>query len=144
MIINTILDDLQVEANHWLSELKPSLELQFTSDMDLIYRVHGRDKDFSQISGGQKVLFALALKLGLSLIIQRRLGVNIKFLQLDEVDQPLDKRALEAYAEAIRKLQDKFKIFVITHNDSLKDKFTSIILVEGDETNGATSTLVEL
>lgn len=144
LIINTILDDLQIEANHWLSELKPSLELQFTSDMDIIYRVHGRDKNFSQISGGQKVLFAFALKLGLSLIVQRRLGVNIKFLQLDEVDQPLDKCALEAYAEAIRKLQDKFKVFVITHNDSLKDKFTNVILVEGDEINGATSMLVEL
>lgn len=144
LIINTILDDLQVEANSWLSELKPSLELQFTPDMDLIYRISGRDKTFSQISGGQAMLFALALKLGLSIIIQRRLGVDIKILQLDEVDQSLDKAALDAYAEAIRKLQKRFKVLVITHNDSLKDKFTDVILVEGDNVNGATSKLIEL
>jgi exonuclease SbcC len=142
MIIHSILDDLQMEANKILSELKPGLEVQFTPEIDLIYKYHGSEREFGQLSGGQKFIIALSLKLGLSLIIQRRLGVNIKLLQLDEVDQPLDHSARDAYADAIRKLQSKFKILVITHNDTLKDKFSNVILVEGDEYSGATSKLM--
>ena len=142
MIIHTILDDLQLEANKVLSELKPELEIQFTPDVDILYKYHGMQREFSQLSGGQKMIIALSLKLGLSIIIQRRIGVDIKFLQLDEVDQPMDHAAVDAYAAAIKKLQSKFKVFVITHNSSLKDKFSDVILVEGDEYNGATSRLI--
>lgn len=142
MIIHTILDDLQTEANNFLSELKPGLEVQFTPEVDLLYKYHGRDREFGQLSGGQKFIIALSLKLGLSVIIQRRLGVEIKLLQLDEVDKPLDGAAVDAYAEAIRKLQKRFKILVITHDDHLKDKFNNIIMVNGDEIRGATSRLI--
>lgn len=142
MIIHSILDDLQMEANKLLGDLKPGLEIQFTPEIDLLYKYHGSEREFGQLSGGQKFIIALSLKLGLSIIIQRRLGVNIKLLQLDEVDQPLDHSARDAYADAIRKLQSRFKILVITHNDTLKDKFSNVIVVEGDEYNGATSKLM--
>ncbi|MHA2427510.1 MAG: AAA family ATPase [Candidatus Hermodarchaeia archaeon] len=142
MVIHTILDDLQIEANSLLAELKPGHELQFTPDLEISFRIHGRDKEYKQLSGGQKMIMAFSLKIGLSLVIQNRLGVNIRFLGLDEVDQSLDKSAIDHYAEIIRKLQDRFKVFVITHNDSLKDKFSNVILVEGDGIHGATSCLI--
>jgi len=142
MVIHTILDDLQIEANALLAELKPGHELQFTPDLEIGFRIHGREKEYKQLSGGQKMIMAFSLKIGLSLVIQNRLGVNIKFLGLDEVDQSLDKSAVDHYADIIRKLQDRFKVFVITHNDSLKDKFSNVILVEGDGIHGATSHLV--
>ena len=153
MVIYNILDDLQIEVNKLLDDLKPGLELQFTiskekvdgemeETLDIIFRVHGKDRSYKLLSGGQKFLFSVSLKLGLSLIIQKRLGVNIKFLELDEVDQALDKAAVDTYADVIRRWQDNFKIFVITHNDSLKDKFTHAILVEGDGNNGATASVV--
>ena len=142
MVIHTILDDLQIEANQLLAELKPGHEVQFTPDLDISFRIHGREKEYKQLSGGQKMIMAFSLKIGLSMVIQNRLGLNIKFLGLDEVDQSLDKSAIDHYADIIRKLQDRFKIFVITHNDSLKDKFSNVILVEGDGIHGATSRLV--
>ena len=142
MVIHTILDDLQLEANSLLAELKPGHELQFSPDLEISFRIHGRDKEYKQLSGGQKMIMAFSLKIGLSLVIQNRLGVNIKFLGLDEVDQSLDKSAISHYADIIRKLQERFKVFVITHNDSLKDKFSNVILVEGDGIHGATSSLI--
>ena len=142
MVIHTILDDLQTEANLLLAKLKPGHEVQFTPDLEISFRIHGREKEYKQLSGGQKMIMAFSLKIGLSLVIQNRLGVNIQFLGLDEVDQSLDKSAIDNYAEIIRKLQDRFKIFVITHNDSLKDKFSNVILVEGDGIHGATSKFI--
>jgi DNA repair exonuclease SbcCD ATPase subunit len=142
LIIHTILDDLQVEANKFLAALKPGLELQFTEDLELFFRVHGREREYQQLSGGQKMSFAFSLKIGLSVVIQRRLGVDIKFILLDEVDQSLDEATVDTYAEVIRKLQEDFKVLVITHNNRLKDKFSNAIVVEGDFINGATASLV--
>jgi exonuclease SbcC len=142
MVIHTILDDLQTEANLLLADIKPGHELHFTPDLEIGFRIHGKDKEYKQLSGGQKMIMAFSLKIGLSLVIQNRLGISIKFLGFDEVDQSLDKAAVDNYAEIIRKLQDRFKIFVITHNDSLKDKFSNVIFVDGDASNGATSRLV--
>jgi exonuclease SbcC len=148
MIIYTILDDLQIEANKLLTQIRPGLELQFSiiknkSDgqqedtLDITYRIHGVERDYEQLSGGQKLMVALSLKLGLSLVIQHRLGTDIKFLELDEVDQSLDKAGVDAFADVIKQWQDKFKIFVITHNDALKTKFSNAILVEHDGPSGS-------
>lgn len=150
MIIHTVLDDLQVESNKLLNELRPGLELNFSitknkssgeqeETLDIYYRVNGVETDYEQLSGGQKLMIALSLKLGLSLVIQHRLGVDIKFLELDEVDQSLDKAGVEALADVIKKWQDRFKIFLITHNDNLKHKLNHVILVENDGANGATA-----
>jgi len=142
LIINTILDDLQVEANRFLTNLKPGLELQFIEGLGLYFRVHGAKREYEQLSGGQKMLFAFALKIGLSVVIQRRLGIDIKLLLLDEVDQSLDDACKDTYVDVIKKLQDTFKVLVITHDNRLKDKFINAIVVSGDPINGATAELV--
>lgn len=148
LIIHTILDDLQIEANNVLQEIRPEISVEFSIEkddkdvLDISYKVNGRDRNYDQLSGGQKTFVAFALKFGLSLVIQKRLGVEIKFLELDEVDQPLDQAGQDAYVEIVRKYQDKFKIFVVTHNDRLKDKFNHAILVEHDGDNGSTGKLV--
>lgn len=140
MIINTILDELQIRANSILNEIRPGLELQFNitksnddgevkDALSIIYRLRGKELKYSGLSGGQKLMINFALKLGLSLVIQERLGVNIKFIALDEVDQPLDGLGRYALVEIIKKIQDKFKILVITHNDYVKSKFQNIIMV---------------
>lgn len=153
MIIYTILDDLQIETNKILAELRPGMELQFSvtkqkadggqeDTLDISYRLHGNEFSYELLSGGQRYMIALALRLGLSAVIKNRLDVEIKFLELDEVDEKLDKAAVNALAVLLRKLQDQFKILVITHNDQLKDKFTHAILIEYHEKEGSTAKVV--
>lgn len=148
LIIHTILDDLQIESNNILQEMRPELGLQFyieKDDKDVLgikYSVYNQERDYSQLSGGQKMFISFALKLGLSTIIQKRLDIDLKILALDEVDQPLDKAGRDAFVEIIKKYKNKFKIFVITHDDRLKDKFKHAILVEQDGINGSTGKLV--
>lgn len=153
MIINTILDDLQIVANDLLTKVRPGIEIVFLvaktrvdgqqeDTLDIVYRINGIEHEYEQLSGAQKVSITLCLKLGLSLIIQHRIGVDIKFLILDEVDSQFDDVSLDSFSEVIKKWQDKFTIFVVTHNKYLKDKFTHAILVEGDEVNGSVGTLV--
>lgn len=155
LIIYTILDDLQIEANKILTELRPGLELQFNitkenksgeqeDTLDIIYRLHGSELDGELLSGGQKLMVALSLRLGLSFIIQQRLGINLQFLELDEIDHALDDAGIETLSEIIKKLQYRFKhIMIISHNKDIKDIFSTAILVEYDKINGSTTSVVQ-
>jgi DNA repair exonuclease SbcCD ATPase subunit len=143
LIIQNVLDDLQVEANNLLSQLRPGLQLSFfvektksdgveADTLDINYFINGKERYYEQISGAMKLAVAFSLKLGLSFLLQKMLGIDIKFLLLDEIDQPLDKASVDAFAEIIKFFQKDYTILVITHNDRLKDKFINGILVEQD------------
>lgn len=144
LITHTILDDFQLETNNYLIQLKPGLQLQFSvikdrddgdeeDTLNIDFILNGIKLEFQQLSGAQKLLTSLSLKLGLASVIKKRLGVEINFLMIDEVDQSLDEGGLEAFEEAIRKLEKDFKVLVITHNNDLKNNFSTAILVEQDQ-----------
>jgi DNA repair exonuclease SbcCD ATPase subunit len=143
LFIQNVLDDLQVEANYLLDQLKPGLQLSFfvektkddgtdTDTLDILYHINGKERQYDQLSGAQKLAVTFSLKLGLSFLLQKMIGTDIKFLLLDEIDQSLDKAGVDAFADIVKFFQKDFTILVITHNDRLKDKFQHAILVEQD------------
>lgn len=143
LIIQNVLDDLQVEANELLNQLKPSLQLSFfvektktdgteADTLDINYFLNGKERQYEQLSGAQKLAVTFSLKLGLSFLLQKMIGTDIKFLLLDEIDQSLDKASVDAFADIVKFFQKDFTILIITHNDRLKDKFKHIVLVEQD------------
>jgi DNA repair exonuclease SbcCD ATPase subunit len=144
LIIQNVLEDLQLEANNLLSQLKPDIQLSFavektiekTGDqadtLDINYTVNGKKRYYEILSGAQKLAVTFALKLGLSFLLQKMAGVDIKFLLLDELDQSLDKASVDSLADIVQAFQKEFTILVITHNDQLKHRFKNIIVVEQD------------
>lgn len=144
LIIQNVLDDLQLEANTLLSQLKPGLQLSFaiektvekTGDqadtLDINYTVNGKKRYYENISGAMQLAVNFSLKLGLSFLLQKLSGVDVKFLLLDEIDQSLDKASVDFFADIVKFFQKDYTILVITHNDRLKDKFSHAILVEQD------------
>ena len=143
LIIQNVLDDLQIQANKILSQLKPNLQLQFhvektkddgTQDdtLDIKYMVNGKEREYDLISGAMKLAVTFALKLGLSSLLQEMIGTDVKFLMLDEIDQSLDKASVDSFVDIVKFFQKEYKVLIITHNDRLKDKFSHAILVEQD------------
>ena len=143
LIIQNVLDDLQIESNSLLAQLKPSLQLSFSIEktksdgteadtLDINYFLSGKERQYDQLSGAQKLAVTFSLKLGLSFLLQKMVGTNIKFLLLDEIDQSLDKASVDAFADIVKHFQKDFTILIITHNDRLKDKFSHAICVEQD------------
>lgn len=144
LIIQNVLEDLQAEANNLLTQMRPGLQLSFSTEktrgdgaladtLEINYFLNNKARDYSQLSGAQRLCIAFSLKLGLSFLLKNMMGSQIKFLLLDEVDQSLDKAGVDAFADIIKLFQKDFKILVITHNDRLKDKFSHAILVEQDQ-----------
>jgi len=147
LIIQNILDDLQIETNNLLSQLKPGgkeIQLSFfvekkvekTGDqadtLDINYHVNGKNRYYEQLSGAQQIAVMFSLKIGLAFLLQKMMGADIKLLLLDEIDQSLDKASVDEYANIIKFFQKDFIVLLITHNDRLKDKFSHSILVEQD------------
>jgi len=144
LIIQNVLDDLQTEANNLLAQLKPGLQLSFSVEkkvektgeqadtLDIHYTVNGKKRYYQLLSGAMKLAVTFSLKLGLSFLLQKMAGVDIKFLLLDELDESLDKSSIDAFADIVKFFHKDYKILVITHNDRLKDKFSHAVLVEQD------------
>jgi len=138
MIIHTILDDLQIESNKILQDVRPDLSLRFVIEkedkdiLDIVYNDNGVDLEYNQLSGGQKTYISFALRLGMSIVIQKRIGIEIKLLEFDEVDQSLDEEGKDSFVDVIRKYQKKYKILIITHDNRLKDKFNYALVIEKD------------
>jgi DNA repair exonuclease SbcCD ATPase subunit len=141
LIIQNVLDDLQIEANNLLNQLKPGIQLSFIIEkqktdgtdgdtLDIHYSVNGKRRYHEQLSGAQRLAASFSMKLGLSILLQKMSGVDIKFLLLDEIDQSLDKSSTDALAEIVKYFQKDYTILVITHDDQLKGKFTNEVLVE--------------
>lgn len=144
LIIQSVLDDWQNEANTLLSQMRPGLQLSFyiekekddgemADTLDIEYFLNNKPREYRQLSGAQRVSIAFALKLGLAFLLQKMFGADIRLLLLDEIDQSLDKAGVDAFADIVKFFQKDFTILVITHNDRLKDKFAHAILVEQDQ-----------
>jgi DNA repair exonuclease SbcCD ATPase subunit len=150
LITHTILDDYQIESNNMLDRLRPGLRLQFLTEnersdgemsdtLEITYFLNNTELEFSQLSGAQKLLVSLALRLGLAAVISKRLGIDLKMILIDEADQSLDEAALETFEQAIKELQKDYKILIITHNNELKMKFSHAIVVEQDNNLNSTA-----
>lgn len=102
----------------------------WTETFDIRVAMDGDQADFEDLSGGEQVRVSIALRLALSRLLMRRVGSTVRFLLLDEVDQALDRQGMQSLAATINALSQEFKILVITHNDSMKDRFDHLIVVQ--------------
>jgi len=141
ILLDFVIEDLEDTANGILSSIcnEPSvivLETQRVGSdgvsvietLDLKVRKDGHLQNFKSLSGGEKFRISLALRVALSDISSRYGGSSLEFLLLDEVNSPLDRYGVETlFVNVIKSLEDRYKILVITHDESLKEKFDNVI-----------------
>ena len=142
VIMENVTEDLRNYANDILRRIsdKPmSVEFitqrrtesgSWSETFEIMVTIDDETNEFEDLSGGEQVRAAIAIRLALSNVLMRRMGSSVKFLLLDEVDQALDKRGVQALADALHILSKEFKILVITHNDTMKERFNHVITVQ--------------
>lgn len=142
IIMENVTEDLRSYTNSTLRHLsndpmtvdfitqRQQANGSWREDFDINILIGNELYDFNDLSGGEQVRVAFALRLALSRILMRRVGSSIRFLLLDEVDQSLDKHGIDVLAQTIHGLTDEFKIVVITHNEYMKEKFEHVITVQ--------------
>lgn len=152
ILLNAVISDLEKKSNQILESisqdsLSVSLETQrqgsdgvsIVETLDLNVKKEGVVCNFYSLSGGEQFRIALALRIALSEIASNHGGSSLEFLLLDEINSPLDKSGVETlFVNVIKVLESRYKMLVITHDDSLKERFDNIIEVQ--KINGESTT----
>ena len=150
LLLEAVIEDLEKTTNRILSSISDqfaiSLETQRVGSdgistvetLDLNVKKDGSLCGFSSLSGGEQFRIALSLRIALSEIATQHGGSALEFLLLDEINSPLDKSGVETlFVNIIKQLENKYKILVITHDDSLKERFENVLDVS--KINGESS-----
>lgn len=130
-LIGKVIPSLVDTASNLLAEMTNGkyTEMSLTPDYEIQYRnALGDLKGFENLSGGEKRVFALALRLAISDLKPNRLGV----LFLDEVFESLDSESgrKEAVWEAVESLMGRYhQALLVTHVEEFKERASNTIRI---------------
>lgn len=82
-------------------------------------------------SKGERARAALVIALSLGDLASLRVAKKLSFRAIDEVLDSIDEAGDEAIVELLKDMQSSFgSIYVVTHKNSLKDKFTKELVIQ--------------
>jgi exonuclease SbcC len=102
-----------------------SLELRWSEDYNIILLEAGEERSFQQLSGGEQMSAALAVRLALMRLISKS---DIVFL--DEPTANMDVQRRENLSHQIRNIHGFKQLFIISHDDTFNEQCDHVIYVE--------------
>lgn len=126
-IIHSFIPEMTISVSEDLTKATRPLQVYFT--------IEGKRRSYKRLSGGQRTIANLALRLGFSKVISSRVGVQLGFLILDEPFAFLDNFNKDLVKKVLVELKKSFsQIIVISHVDNIQD-FPNLIKVTMCEDN---------
>lgn len=118
------------EADRLFRELlnRPNVALEWTRDYEILVQEGGNTRRFINLSGGEQMCAALAVRLALLKVLA---DIDIAFF--DEPTTNMDRPRRESLAEAIARLKAFKQLFVISHDDTFEKVTENVIVVEREE-----------
>jgi DNA repair protein SbcC/Rad50 len=137
-ILKAMMSDISIEANRIFGEIMGdrSAQLSWQNDYEIILHRQGVNRAFAQLSGGEQMSAALAVRLAL---LKKLSTLNIAFF--DEPTQNMDGLRRTNLAEQIRRVRGFDQLFVISHDDTFEQGLDSLVRLR--KTDGQTRMLTE-
>jgi exonuclease SbcC len=126
-ILRLQLHTISGEANRIFGEIMGdrSAQLAWEDDYEIVLRRDGRERTFAQLSGGEQMSAALAVRLALLRHLSR-LGMAL----FDEPTQNMDDVRRVNLAEQIRRVHGFDQLIVISHDDTFEQGLDGVIHLE--------------
>ncbi len=126
-ILRALLKHISVEANRIFGDIMGdrSSQLSWEQDYEIILRRDGRERSFAQLSGGEQMSAALAVRLALLRSLTR---LDIAFF--DEPTQNMDGERRSNLADQIRRVRGFDQLIVISHDDTFEQGLDDVIHLE--------------
>lgn len=126
-ITERYLVNISSEANRLYRELlnRPNVSLEWTRDYEIQVREDAFTRRFINLSGGEQMCAALAVRLALLRVLA---DLDIAFF--DEPTTNMDRLRRQQLAGAIANLRSFRQLFVISHDDTFEQVTENVILVE--------------
>ena len=115
------------EADRLFRELlnRPNVALTWTRDYDIQVQEGSHTRRFINLSGGEQMCAALAVRLALLKVLA---DIDIAFF--DEPTTNMDRPRRQRLAEAIGRIKSFNQLFVISHDDTFETVTENVIFVE--------------
>ena len=101
-----------------------AIRLRWTDDYEILLMTSGRERTFKQLSGGEQMAAALAVRLAL---LREVSAVDIAFF--DEPTANLDDHRRDNLAEQILRVKGFSQLFVISHDDTFERDTDNVVRV---------------
>jgi exonuclease SbcC len=125
-ITKAYVESVSIEANRIFCELMNDYgwELHWTEDFGIKAKYLGREIDFAQMSGGEQMCAALAVRLALLKVLS-----DISLAFFDEPTQNMDELRRRNLASQLSKVDGFRQIFVISHDDTFEEMVENAVKV---------------
>jgi len=123
-VLHAMLSDISAEANRIFGEIMGdrSAQLIWADDYEITLVRQGNKRSLAQLSGGEQMSAALAVRLAL---LKKLSTINIAFF--DEPTQNMDEQRRTNLAEQIRRVRGFDQLIVISHDDTFEQGLDSLI-----------------
>ncbi len=137
-VLKAMLADISAEANRIFGEIMGdrSAYLSWRNDYEIVLRRQGVDRSFAQLSGGEQMSAALAVRLAL---LKKLSTLNIAIF--DEPTQNMDELRRMNLADQIRRVRGFDQLIVISHDDTFEQGLDSLVRL--NKVNGETCLVVD-
>ena len=137
-VLKAMLSDISAEANRIFGEIMGdrSAQLFWENEYEIVLHRQGVNRTFAQLSGGEQMSAALAVRLAL---LKKLSTLNIAFF--DEPTQNMDLLRRSNLAEQIRRVRGFDQLFVISHDDTFEQGLDSLVRLR--KRDGETRLLTE-
>jgi DNA repair protein SbcC/Rad50 len=125
-ITERYVQTIAYEADKLFRELlnRPNIALDWTRDYEIRVREGANDRRFVNLSGGEQMCAALAVRLALLKVLA---DLNVAFF--DEPTTNMDRPRRVKLAEAIANIKTFRQLFVISHDDTFEQVTENVIVV---------------
>jgi DNA repair protein SbcC/Rad50 len=115
----------------------PGARLHWTDDYDIMLRTQGRERTFQQLSGGEQMAAALAVRLAL---LRQISTVDVAFF--DEPTANLDRERRSNLAAQILSVKGFSQLFVISHDDTFEQDTDHVVHIVKEDGQSRVAALV--
>jgi exonuclease SbcC len=124
---------ISVEANQLFREItgEAGRTLRWTSDYEIVVEEGGYERSFVNLSGGEQVAAALAVRLAL---LKQLSDIRVAFF--DEPTVNMDAERRENLARQIGQVTHFDQLFVISHDDTFEETVDHVLVLSRREEVG--------
>jgi exonuclease SbcC len=137
-VTRRLMQQVSLEATRLFADVMTdhTARLRWQENYDIVLEKDGRDRGFQQLSGGEQMAAALAVRLAL---LRELSAIDVAFF--DEPTSNLDDARRDSLAEQILSVKGFSQLFVISHDDTFERVTHNIIRVRRE--NGVSKVEVQ-
>jgi DNA repair protein SbcC/Rad50 len=129
LVTESYLYNISIEANQLFREItgEAGRALRWSRDYEILLEEEGHERSFPNLSGGEQMAAALAIRLAL---LKQLSDIRLAFF--DEPTVNMDAERRERLAQQIGQVRDFEQLFVISHDDTFEQTVDHVVAVTRD------------